>query len=46
MFVNEIKRHEGVQEELKKWEMNFSDRPAEIDGRTLDPEQLCFGQVT
>lgn len=38
-------REQKVKDELKKWEMNFSAVPAEIIGKHLPAESLCFGGV-
>jgi aubergine-like protein len=43
-FVNNFKSNEKVNVELKKWEMDFSNQPSALMGRTLQPESLMFGR--
>jgi hypothetical protein len=38
--------NEQVRTELNKWQMDFSARPVELDGRVLPCESLMFGKVS
>jgi len=43
-FINNFNGDEKVKAELDKWQMSFSKRPLQLQGRVIGPESLKFGK--